>query len=56
MYVHDPDNPEATNEAMARGEAVAFVPSDTDAIVDAYEPADWAGWTDCGYIDEGEVM
>lgn len=52
MNIHDPNDPDATDEAMERGEAVFFVPSDTDAVVAAYDPGDWTGWTECGYTTE----
>lgn len=56
MFIHDPNDTEATNEAMARGEAVFFVPDVGDAD-SAHEPTGrWpAGWTDVGYTDEGEA-
>lgn len=57
MHIHNPDDPEATNEAMSRGEPVFFVPHVGDAD-SAHEPTGtWPdGWTECGYTDEGETL
>lgn len=64
MNVHDPDNPEATNDAMARGEAVYFVPVDPAELPQhGVWPEPWASggepwpvdWEDIGYTTEKQT-
>lgn len=58
MIIDDPDNPQATDDAIARGEAVFFVPPDAGDADSAHEPTGtWPeGWTECGYTEEGETL
>ncbi len=55
MHIHDPEHPELTDEAMARGEAVGFVPEVTEPMFPLVTT--WhEGWTECGYTEEGGVF